>query len=48
MSFFALKSEGSLNFDSLHWRRIIYKIAINWQNFARVRLQLKFALIIRP
>jgi len=25
------------------WSRIIDKIAINWQNFARVRLQLKFA-----
>jgi len=24
------------------------KLAINWQNFARVRLQLKFAFIIRP
>jgi len=24
------------------------KLAINWQNFARVRLQLKFASIIRP
>jgi len=25
-----------------------YKLASNWQNFARVRLQLKFAYIIRP
>jgi len=24
------------------------KLAINWQSFAQVRLQLKFALIIRP
>jgi len=24
------------------------KLAIYWQNFARVRLQLKFAFIIRP
>jgi len=24
------------------------KLAINWQNFARVRLQLKFAFTIRP
>jgi len=24
------------------------KLAIKWQNFARVRLQLKFAFIIRP
>jgi len=24
------------------------KFVINWQNFARVRLQLKFAFIIRP
>jgi len=28
--------------------RITDKLAINWQNFARVRLQLKFAFIIRP
>jgi len=24
------------------------KLAINWQNFVRVRLQLKFDFIIRP
>jgi len=24
------------------------KLAINWQNYAQVRLQLKFALRIRP
>jgi len=24
------------------------KLAINWKNFARVRLQLKFTFIIRP
>jgi len=24
------------------------KLAINWQNFVQVRLQLKFAFIIRP
>jgi len=24
------------------------KLAINWQNIARVRLQLRFAFIIRP
>jgi len=24
------------------------KLAINWQNFARVQLQLKFASIIQP
>jgi len=24
------------------------KLAINWQNFARVQIQLKFAFIIRP
>jgi len=24
------------------------KLAINWQNIVRVRLQLKFAFIIRP
>jgi len=27
---------------------MIDKLAINWQNFARVRLQLKFVFIIRP
>jgi len=27
---------------------ITSKLAINWQNFARIRLQLKFAFIIRP
>jgi len=26
----------------------IYELTINWQNFARVRLQLKFAFIIQP
>jgi len=26
----------------------IDKLAINWQNFVRVRLRLKFAFIIRP
>jgi len=24
------------------------KLAINWQNFARVRLQFKFAFILQP
>jgi len=28
--------------------RITVKRAVNWQNFARVRLQLKFAFIIGP
>jgi len=34
-------------FVSLSWNRITGKLAINWQNFARVQLQLKFAFIIR-
>jgi len=37
-----------LSFVSLSWIRITDKLAINWQNFARVRLQLKIAFIIRP
>jgi len=37
-----------LNFVSLSRSRITDKLAFNWQNFARVRLQLKFAFIIRP
>jgi len=28
--------------------RTTYKLAINWQNFAQVGLQLKFAFRIRP
>jgi len=39
---------SSLSFVSLSWSRITDKLASNWQNFARVRLQLKFAFIIRP
>jgi len=27
-----------LSFVDLIWNRITYKLAINWQNFARVRL----------
>jgi len=32
-----------LSFVSLSWSGITDKPAINWQNFTRVRLQLKFA-----
>jgi len=28
--------------------RTVDKLAINWQNFARIKLQLKLALRIRP
>jgi len=51
LSFLCLKSylrTSSLSFVSLSWSRTTYKLAINWQNFARVRLQLKFAFIIWP
>jgi len=37
---------SSLSFVSLSCSRIVDKLAINWQNFVRVRLQLKFAFII--
>jgi len=38
-----------LKFDIQHKKDIkTDKLAIKWQNFARVRLQLKFAFIIRP
>jgi len=37
-----------LSFVILSWSRITDKLAINWQNFTPVQLQLKFALIIRP
>jgi len=37
-----------LSFVSLSWSKITGKYIIKWQNFARVRLQIKFALIIRP
>jgi len=40
-------STSSLSFVSLCWSRITDKLAINWQNVVRVRLQLKFASIIR-
>jgi len=37
-----------LSYVSTSWSKIPDKLAINWQNFvARVRLQLKFAFIIR-
>jgi len=35
-----------LRFVSLSWGRITDKLAINWQNFARVRLRFKFAFIV--
>jgi len=38
-----LKSEFQHEKDSIQ----IDKLAINWQNFARIRLQLKFAFIMR-
>jgi len=41
--FFALKirvTNSSLTFSSLSWGRIMDKLAINWQNFARVNLNL--------
>jgi len=44
--FFALKvrlKTSSLSFVSLSWSRTTDKLAINWKNFARVQLQLKFA-----
>jgi len=39
---------SSLSFVSLSWSNITDKVSINWQNFTRVRLQLKFAFKIRP
>jgi len=49
--FFALKvrrKDLKFEFVSLSWSKITDKLAIKWQNFARVLLQLKFAFIIRP
>jgi len=37
-----------LSFVSLSWSSITGKLASNWQNFARVRLQLKFVFTIQP
>jgi len=37
-----------LSFVSLSWSRITNKLAIDWQDLARIRLQLKFAFIIWP
>jgi len=49
LSFLQLKSRNSsLSFVRLNWNRIKDDFAINWQNFAQVRLQLKFAFRIRP
>jgi len=39
---------SSWSFVSLSWSRITDKLAIYWQNFARVRLQLKFDFKIGP
>jgi len=38
----------SLSFVRLNWSRTTDNLAINWQNFAQVELQLKFAFRIRP
>jgi len=38
---------SSFSFVSFNWNKITDKLAINQQNFARVRLQLKFAFIIQ-
>jgi len=38
---------SSLSFVTLSWGRTMDKFAINWQNFARVGLQLKFAFRVR-
>jgi len=49
--FFVLKASyrySSLSFVKISWGKITEKLAINWQNFAQVALQLKFAFIIRP
>jgi len=48
--FFHLKHfrYSSSSFVSWNWDRITNKLAINWQNFAQVRLQLKFAFRMRP
>jgi len=45
--FFVQKADirtSSLNIVSLTWSRTTDKLEINWSNFTRVRLQLKFAL----
>jgi len=50
LSFLCWRSDlrtSSLNFVSLSWSKITDKRVINWQNFARVRLQLKFAFIMQ-
>jgi len=36
--------DSSLSFVRLSWIRITDKLAIHWQGFAQVRLQLKLAL----
>jgi len=36
-----------LSFVYLRWSRTTDKLAINYQNFALVQLQLKFAFIVR-
>jgi len=41
-----LLSTSSLSFVSLSWRRITDKFANNWQNFARIQFQLKFAFAL--
>jgi len=39
---------SSLSFVKFWWGKITDKLVINWQNYARVRLQLKFTLRLRP
>jgi len=34
------------NFADLIWSRFTDKLIINWQNFARVQLQLKFSFTV--
>jgi len=38
---------SSMSFVRFSWVKTTYKLAINWQNFAQVELQLKFVLRIR-
>jgi len=45
---FALKALQVLNFEFCQIKLITYKLANNWQNFARVGLQLKLTFRIWP
>jgi len=42
-----VSTEPEVDFVSLSWIRTTDKLAINKQKFAQVRLELKFAFIIR-